>query len=83
LDPDELTLQPGLPDSLFFKPKIPIWVNLGRFCYGNSWYILRPLEIFNGHLVYFVVIWYIFPILVFWTKKNLATLFAATGGPFH
>jgi hypothetical protein len=23
--------------------------------------ILRPLEIFYGHLVYFVVIWYIFP----------------------
>jgi hypothetical protein len=23
--------------------------------------ILRPLEIFLGHLVYFVVIWYIFP----------------------
>jgi hypothetical protein len=25
------------------------------------WSILRPLEIFYGHLVYFVVIWYIFP----------------------
>jgi hypothetical protein len=25
------------------------------------WSILRPLEIFNGHLVYFLVIWYIFP----------------------
>jgi hypothetical protein len=24
------------------------------------WSILRPLEIFYGHLVYFVVIWYIF-----------------------
>jgi preprotein translocase subunit SecY len=23
--------------------------------------ILQPLEIFYGHLVYFVVIWYIFP----------------------
>jgi hypothetical protein len=38
------------------------------------WSILRPLEIFYGHLVYFVVIWYIFPVLVFCTKKNLATL---------
>jgi hypothetical protein len=25
------------------------------------WSILRPLEIFYGHVVYFVVIWYIFP----------------------
>jgi hypothetical protein len=32
------------------------------------------MEIFNGHLVYFVVIWYIFAVLVFCTKKNLATL---------
>jgi hypothetical protein len=42
-----------------FKPKIPIWVNFGGACYGKS--ILRPSEIFYGHLVYFVVIWYIFP----------------------
>jgi hypothetical protein len=32
------------------------------------------LEIFYGHLENFVVIWYTFPVLVFWTKKNLATL---------
>jgi hypothetical protein len=38
------------------------------------WSILRPLKIFYGHLVYFVVIWYIFPVLVSCTKKNLATL---------
>jgi hypothetical protein len=25
------------------------------------WSILRPLQIFYGHLVYFVVIWYSFP----------------------
>jgi hypothetical protein len=25
------------------------------------WSILRPLEIFYGHLEYFVVIWYIYP----------------------
>jgi hypothetical protein len=25
------------------------------------WFILRPLEIFYGHLVYFVVIWYFGP----------------------
>jgi hypothetical protein len=38
------------------------------------WSIIRPLEIFYGHLVYFVVIWYISPRLAFCTKKNLATL---------
>jgi hypothetical protein len=25
------------------------------------WSILQPLEVFYGHLVYFVVFWYIFP----------------------
>jgi hypothetical protein len=28
------------------------------------WSIARPFGIFGGHLVYFMVIWYIFPILV-------------------
>jgi hypothetical protein len=37
-------------------------------------YILQPFEIFYDRLVYFVVIWYIFPVLVHCTKKNLATL---------
>jgi hypothetical protein len=27
----------------------------------NTWPILRPNGLFNGNLVYFVVIWYIFP----------------------
>jgi hypothetical protein len=51
-----------------FKPKIPIWVNFGGSCNGKSWYIIKTiwsilllLEIFYGHLVYFVVIWYNFP----------------------
>jgi hypothetical protein len=35
--------------------------------------ILLPLGIFYGHLVHFVVIWNIFPVLVYCTKKNLAT----------
>jgi hypothetical protein len=39
--------------------------------YMCIWSILRPLEIFYGHLVYFVVIWYIFPRF---GNKNLATL---------
>jgi hypothetical protein len=40
----------------------------------DTWSILRSFVIFCGHLVYFLVIWYIFPIWVFCTKKNLATL---------
>jgi hypothetical protein len=36
--------------------------------------ILQALEVFYGHLVYFVVIWYISPRFGMCTKKNLATL---------
>jgi hypothetical protein len=65
------------------KPKIPVWVNDGGSCNErcwcilrtNIWCILRPFDIFYGHLVYFVVIWYILPALACCTKKNLATLF--------
>jgi hypothetical protein len=28
--------------------------------FNGHWYILRPFDILDGHLVYFVVIWYIF-----------------------
>jgi hypothetical protein len=47
-----------------FKPKILIWVNFGGSCllyFMTIWPILRPLEIFYGHLIYFVAISYIFP----------------------
>jgi hypothetical protein len=46
-----------------FKTKNP---NLGK--------IWKALGIFYDHLVNFVFIWYIFPVLVSCTKKNLATL---------
>jgi hypothetical protein len=59
--------------------------NLGKFGRVLKWKmlvyfmdigsILRPFDIFYDHLVYFVAIWYIFsPLLVYCTKKNLATL---------
>jgi hypothetical protein len=63
----------GLPRVarwFLFKPKIPIWVNFGGSCNGRCWHVygywvhftvLRSFVIFYGHLVYFVVIWYIFP----------------------
>jgi hypothetical protein len=63
-----------------FKSKIPIWVNIGRSFHGRCCNILWHLVYFNAifvfydHLVCFVVIRYIFPILVCCTKKNLATL---------
>jgi hypothetical protein len=65
-----------------FKPKIQIWVNFVGSCNGRGWYILWTvgpfygllLYVFYGHFVKFAVIWYIFPILVFCKKKNLAPL---------
>jgi hypothetical protein len=71
-----------LPDGIFLKPKIPNWVYLGIYWNGKCSYILwpfgipirQPFDISYGHLVHLVVIWYILPILVCCTKKNLATL---------
>jgi hypothetical protein len=49
-------------------------LNLGKFCrafewkmlvyFMTIWNILRPFGIIYGHLVLFVVIWYIFLVLV-------------------
>jgi hypothetical protein len=47
-----------------FKPKMKIWVHFRGSCNGRCW----TFCIVRGNLVYF------FPVLVFWTKKNLATL---------
>jgi hypothetical protein len=38
------------------------------------WNILQTFGIFSDHLVHFMLIWYIFPVLISCTKKNLATL---------
>jgi hypothetical protein len=35
---------------------------------------LQPFGIFYGRLVYFLELWYIFPVLVCYSRKNLATL---------
>jgi uncharacterized membrane protein YjgN (DUF898 family) len=48
------------------------WKRLVYF--SDPWSILRSFVIFYGHLVQFVVIGHIFPVLVLCTKKNLATL---------
>jgi hypothetical protein len=44
--------------------------NLGKFWRALDWNILWRL----GKFYDFLVIWYIFPVLVSCTKKNLATL---------
>jgi hypothetical protein len=79
---DGATFQCPSQAMCIFKPKITIWVNFGGSCNGRCWNILgpfgmfyvRPFSLFCGHLVYFMVIWYIFPVLVFCTNENLATL---------
>jgi hypothetical protein len=53
--------------------------DLGKFWMVLQWkmlaicYVTRPTGIFCGHL-FFWAVWYIFPVLVCCTKKNLATL---------
>jgi hypothetical protein len=42
----------GLPDGIFFKPKIPIWVKFGMSSKGRYWYNLWVFW------VYFTAIWY-------------------------
>jgi hypothetical protein len=64
-----------------FQTKNP---NLGKFCraldwkmlicFMAIWNILWQFGIFYAQLVHFVLIWYIFPVLVSCTLKNLATL---------
>jgi hypothetical protein len=65
----------------YFQTKNP---HLGKFWRALDWkmliYFIAICNIlwtfgkFNGHLVHFVMLWYIFPVLVSHTKKNLATL---------
>jgi hypothetical protein len=42
-----------------FKPKIPIWVNIGGPWNGKCWYILWLYGILDSHLEYLTDIWYI------------------------
>jgi hypothetical protein len=65
-----------------FKPKIQIWVHFGGSCkdvgivYGHLVHF-TVFYIFYGHLVHKVrgnLLYIYFPVLVFCTKKNLATL---------
>jgi hypothetical protein len=63
---------------VYFQTKNP---NLGkipkRSCNGRCWYfiiivsVLQPNGIFYGHLVHLVVIWYIFPVLVYFSRFGI------------
>jgi hypothetical protein len=54
---------------IYFQTKIAIWVNFEGSSNGRYIYILwtlhrpilRPFHTFYGHLVFFVVIWNVFP----------------------
>jgi hypothetical protein len=73
----------GVARWFILKPKNP---NLGKFWSALDWKmriyfmaicnISPTFGIFYDHMVHFVFIWYIFPVLVSCTKKNLATLFS-------
>jgi hypothetical protein len=79
IDQRNTTLHNRVARWYIFKPKIPLWVNFGRPWNRKGWYILWPFGIHCGHLViYLVAIWFIFPVLVYCVKKNLATLLHCT-----
>jgi hypothetical protein len=52
-----------------FEPKIFVYF---MYLCKYVWNILRSVGILYGHLVCFLVIWYIFQVLVSFTEKNLA-----------
>jgi hypothetical protein len=77
----KLGLKAGLPDGLFSNQKSKLGLFFGGTCTRRCWYILWTLGPFYGLLLYFMEIWYgswkfgvFFTVLVFCTKKNLATL---------
>jgi hypothetical protein len=67
--------------------------NLGKFCRALNWKmliyfmviwnILRAFGMVNYCLVHFMFIWYIFPVLVSCTKKNLASLVGTGSESFY
>jgi hypothetical protein len=76
---------PGLPDGIYFQTKNPILGKFWRVyifwtfgllcsnlvCFTAIWSILRPFDIFYDHLLYFVVIWYIFPPVWYVVPRNI------------
>jgi hypothetical protein len=59
-----------------FKPKIQLWENFGGPWNGKGWCTLWPFGIYYGHLVIFVLIWFIFPCFGILCKEK-------SGNPGH
>jgi hypothetical protein len=61
---------------VYFQTKNPYMVKFWKMLvyFTVIWNILWPFGIFFGHFGNVVVIWYIFPVLVYCVKENLATL---------
>jgi hypothetical protein len=64
-----------------FQTKNPNWGKFWRVLlrkillyFMTIWSILRPLEIFYGHLEHFVIIWYIYPRFGILDQEKRATL---------
>jgi hypothetical protein len=78
------SFEAGLPDGLFSKPKIPLWINIGGPQNGKCWYILwlciwtilRPFGIFYVHLVnvFYVHLVYVFYVHLVYFMSILYTL---------
>jgi hypothetical protein len=72
----------GLPDGTYiFVPKIPTSEGLGKSNFGKfygSFVYLWSFGVACGHLVYFVVFWYISPRFGMLHQKDLATLLKRT-----
>jgi hypothetical protein len=75
---------------VYFQPKNP---NLGKFYkvlqwkllvhFMTIWSILRPFEIFYGHLVFLVVIWCIFPLFgILYQEKSGNPAISYVGGVY-
>jgi hypothetical protein len=66
----------------YFSPPLigenTFWVHFGRPCKEKYWYILWLFGIFHSAVLDLMAFWYIFPVLVCCTKKNLATLVPAS-----
>jgi hypothetical protein len=59
----------------YFHTQNPTLGKFWRVLERKLWHTyLWPFLIFYAHLVYFVVLWFIFPVLLCCTKKDLATL---------
>jgi hypothetical protein len=73
----DVSICPQGCQMVYFQTKNP---NLGKFWRVFQWNVLvyfksvHSFAVYYGHLVYFLVIWYIFPVLVCCCNKNLATL---------